>query len=331
MSFVCLFISKDRTILELQGGYNNDGGIYTTAPGQTPNAFFPSGYTSLAGSTYSYLLSSPGPRKCIDSTPLYGNRYDNAILCNAPLRSFKIYSRGLTTATAPKLKLEVFWNNWGLSGQNGPANAEQLIGFFINGGPESKIQGYSFPVISGLTQSYRVSLYNEIDGTTSNIPQEWVIEFSDPVVGNRFGEDDHVSMNIAGRTCGTNGDGLISSRHDRRFLWSGDHFIDASAWGVHGACTESADMPPVDCVAAVGGNTDDEGSIEASECPELCAANPCDPTNSYCHCGMSATCKCKPGYAGSDCSVSVIAHYLLPDTMFLKLTFILFHIAFVKG
>ncbi|KAK1743584.1 discoidin domain-containing protein [Skeletonema marinoi] len=69
--------------------------------------------------------------------------------------------------------------------------------------------------------------------------------------------------------------------------------------------TESVDMNPVDCSALVGGNPSEEGSIEASECPELCAASPCNPINSYCHCGMPSTCKCKPSFTGPDCSVDL--------------------------
>jgi hypothetical protein len=130
---------------------------------------------------------------------------------------------------------------------------------------------------------------------------------SDPVIGNRFGSDDEVFVNLLGRFCGVNNDGLISSQHDRRFLWSGDHFIDSRAWGVHGACTASPDMFTVDCSAIVGGNGNAEGSIEASECPELCAASPCNPANSFCQCGSPSTCKCKPGFYGADCSLDVCA------------------------
>lgn len=294
--------SSNNKWVSFQAGYNNDGGIFSLAPGRFENGFFPQGFRSLAGATYTYLLASPGPRKCIDSSAIYGNRYDNGILCNADLRSFKIYSRGLTEATALTLKIEVWFNSLGLSGQNGPPNAEQLVGFHIIGGAESTSvkQGYSFPIMAGLTQSYKIFLYDEAAGTSHSIPSDWVIEFSDPVVGNRFGVDDEVYVDVVGRTCGTNGNGLITSQHDRRLLWSGDHFIDSQAWGSHGACTDSPDMFPIDC--GVG----EAGSIPPSECPELCASSPCN-ANSYCHCGMPATCKCKPGYTGSDCSVSVCA------------------------
>jgi hypothetical protein len=181
--------------ISFQAGYNNDGGVLSVVPGQEdlPNGFFPEGYHSVAGSTYSYLLASPGPRKCIDSSPLYGDRFDNGILCNAPLRSFKMYSRGLTGSTAPMLKVEVWFNSLGLLGQNGPANAEQLVGFHMIGDLSVK-QGYSFPIMAGLSQSYRISLFDQNEGTTSAVPLDWVIEFSDPVIGNRFGVDDEVML-----------------------------------------------------------------------------------------------------------------------------------------
>jgi hypothetical protein len=167
--------------VSFQAGYNNDGGIISLAPGRETSStgFFPDGFTSLAGGTYSYLLSSPGPRKCIDTSASFGNRYDNGILCNAPLRSFKIYSRGLTEATAPMLKVEVWFNSLGLRGQNGPANAEQMVGFHIIGGPDStnEKQGYAFPIMSGLEQSYKISLYDNVTSTLSEIPSDWVIEF----------------------------------------------------------------------------------------------------------------------------------------------------------
>ena len=60
----------------------------------------------------------------------------------------------------------------------------------------------------------------------------------------------------------------------------------------------------VDCTAIVGGNASKEGSIEASECPELCSSSPCND-NSYCHCGMPSTCKWNYGFSGPDCSVDL--------------------------
>ena len=151
------------------------------APGQedSDNGFFPKDFYSVAGSTYAYLLGSHGPSKCVDSTSLYTDRYDNGILCNAPLRSFKIYTRGLTEASAKMLKVQVWWNNRGLSGQIGSANSEQFVGFHRIGDPGRTVkQGYSFPIMSGLDQSYRISLFDPSDGSTDNLPLDWVIEVS---------------------------------------------------------------------------------------------------------------------------------------------------------
>ena len=48
-----------------------------------------------------------------------------------------------------------------------------------------------------------------------------------------------------------------------------------------------------------------DGTIPATECPELCF-EACDSANSFCHCGL-ATCTCKPGFSGADCSIDVCA------------------------
>ena len=62
-------------------------------------------------------------------------------------------------------------NNRGLSGQIGSANLEQLVGFHRIGDPGRTVkQGYSFPIMSGLDQSYRISLFDPSDGSTDNLP-----------------------------------------------------------------------------------------------------------------------------------------------------------------
>eukprot|EP00957_Ditylum_brightwellii_P144794 11028652-Ditylum_brightwellii.AAC.1 len=67
-------------------------------------------------------------------------------------------------------------------------------------------------------------------------------------MGNRWGAE-QIQLAVEGRDCGI--DGLVSSQHDRRFLWSGDEYIDDSAWGNHGACVSNSspppDMPTIDC------------------------------------------------------------------------------------
>lgn len=46
------------------------------------------------------------------------------------------------------------------------------------------------------------------------------------------------------------------------------------------------------------------GTVAAGDCPGLCT--PTCNSNSFCHCG-SATCICKPGFSGSDCSIDICA------------------------
>jgi hypothetical protein len=65
------------------------------------------------------------------------------------------------------------------------------------------------------------------------IPTDWVVEFSDPVVGNRWGEE-YLRLDLKGRDCGS---GVVSSQHDRRFLFaSGEDLLRGPARGSHGAC-----------------------------------------------------------------------------------------------
>ena len=47
------------------------------------------------------------------------------------------------------------------------------------------------------------------------------------------------------------------------------------------------------------------GTIAATSCPETCTAA-CDSANSFCHCEHG--CLCKPGFAGSDCSIDICAN-----------------------
>ena len=49
----------------------------------------------------------------------------------------------------------------------------------------------------------------------AGIASDWVIEFSDPIFGNRWSADT-VTLDVVGRTCGS-----ITSQHDRAFIWAG--------------------------------------------------------------------------------------------------------------
>ena len=207
----------------------NHGGIFTLAPpdadivmnGQTyDDSIFPGGFVSLVSWQYTYLLNLPG-EPCVLSTTISaesGFLYDSGILCKVPLRSLKVWSRGLEPWTAPDVKVE-FWfmRGGGVDSQVTPPDSTQVIGFHQIGSDSPK-QGFSFPVIPGTEHSYRLSLATG-DG---QIPSDWIVEFSDPVMGNRYSEE-YTYLSLNGRRCGSNG--LVSSQHDRSFIWSGGEFL----------------------------------------------------------------------------------------------------------
>ena len=114
----------------------------------------------------------------------------------------------------------------------GPPTSSQIIGFH----EIASKQGYSFPIIPGKQHSYRLSLTTE----NGNIPSDWVVEFSDYVVGNRFGSVEYTNLSLNGILCGL--DGLVSSHHDRRYMWSGDQYMASEAWGNTGACASALEV-----------------------------------------------------------------------------------------
>ena len=220
-----------------QSGNTNYGGVFTLSP---PNAetvmsgqaletsIFPPGYVSLVSNKYVYLLNLPN-NICALSRSINSSierLYPDGILCKIPLRPLKIYSRGLSSDSAPNLQVEFWYNQGGVESQTGSSTSSQIIEFH----EIASKQGYSFPVIPGKEHSYRLSL------TTANgtIPSDWVIEFSDVIVGNRFGSVEYTNLSLNGILCGS--DGLVSSHHDRRYMWSGDQYMSSEAWGNTGAC-----------------------------------------------------------------------------------------------
>ncbi len=215
--------SRADNWMDFQTGETNFGGIFALSPDMNPEAEgspFPPGFVSLVHSHYEYLLSAPND-ECVSSIDLgLGSRYDNGILCKKPLRALKIYSHGLVNdGTAPSLRVEVEFLGNAFS-----TDVSQLIPFH-----EADQQGYSFPVIPSSDVSYTVSL-TTADG---NIPTDWVVEFSDPVIGNRWGVE-YLLLDMRGRDCGS---GVVSSHHDRRFIFaSGENFLIGPGRGGHGAC-----------------------------------------------------------------------------------------------
>ena len=274
--------------------YNqNYGGIFTLAPpdanmvmnGQPyENSIFPQGFVSLVSSEYKYLLNLPD-EPCIMSSSIsseFGRLYDNGILCRVPLRSLKVWSRGLDPwATPPALKVEIWYARGGVDSQVSSPDSSQLIAFHQIGSNSPK-QGFSLPVIPGVEHSYQLSL------TTGNgqIPSDWIVEFSDTVMGNRYSVE-YTNLSLNGRRCGLNG--LVTSQHDRSFIWSGGEFLKDEAWGYAGACSlqGTSDIPIIDC------NSIQNGVLQAEECPEKCGFT-CNQ-NTYCDCG-SETCEPRQGY-----------------------------------
>ncbi len=247
----------------------NHGGIFTLSPpdadfvmngGSLNGSMFPPGFVSVVSSKFDYLLSAPN-NVCVLSSSLgsdMGAVYDNGILCKVPLRSIKVYSRNLVSSTAPNMLLKAWF---GTSSSDVAPHSSQSIGFHqVGDDNQTSKQGYSFPVVPGSDNTYRISLV----GSSQNIPSDWVVEFSDWVMGNRWSIE-YVNLELQGRICGDNG--LINSHHDRKFIWSGDEFLDDSAWGSHGACTSSTsipdDMPIVNCTETTT-NSDGERETGSS-------------------------------------------------------------------
>lgn len=289
----------------------NYGGIFVLSPkdaelnrnripGQS-KFFFPAGYSSLVSNKFDYLLSMNIPiggcalasainnaEPGVDGITL-SRRYGNGILCKPELRALKIYSRGLLSGSAPDIILDV-WNG-DVNNQIGDPITSQIIPYHQVGlDGQTKKQGYSMPVIPGTVYSYKVSLSGGGD-----IPDNWIIEFSDNVIGNRYVAD-ILQLVVQGRSCGPS----ITSQHDRRYIWGGFDYLEEEASG-RGACTVHSDMLSTNCTDAPSNG----GPISTSaECPEAC--NGSCGTNEYCDCG-SKTCECRAGFAGEICDLDVCA------------------------
>lgn len=277
----------------------NHGGIISLSPvdadtvmnGRTiQDSFFPPGYVSLVSSKFDYLLSMPG-NICELSTSIgLGELYDNGILCRAPLRALRVYSKRLLSNVSPPLRVDIFHRSGGISQQTNTADATTYIPYHQTGGDfQSRKQGYAFPVVVGLEHSYRLG----IGYSNEDFPLDWVVEYSDTVVGNRWAEE-FIYLDLKGqRSCGQNG--LLSSHHNRKYIWSGDEYLDENVWGNYGACTNAADEHKIAC--------EDEGVMPSSSCSSLCEVD-CETFNAVCDC-RTETCRCKEGFMGHDCSIDL--------------------------
>ena len=177
--------------------------------------------------------------------------------------------------------------------QSGKLISSVVLKYFQIG--DTRKQGYSVTVIPGLDHQYRLSM---ADG--SNVPNDWIIEFSDTIFGNRWKRDE-INLLVAGRNCPS----PVHSQHDRRyyvkvsknclflilllirFIWSGENYLKVRG---RGACTAYPDMPTINCK-----NEPELSNIE--NCPNKCEKK-C--TNGYCDC-ETGECLCSPGFSGANC------------------------------
>ena len=265
---------------------NTLGGLFVLSPPEEANAagsVFPAGYCALVSGTFSYLAAIDAGASCATAASLgVGTRYSDGVLCSRPLRALRIYTRGLTEATAQRLSVELW--------QGGTLQSSLLLPYHqIGDDGSTRKQGYALPVATdqaGKTaHEYRIAL--EGGGALAT---DWIIEFSDPIFGNRWAADT-VTLVVNGRSCGAS----VSSQHDRAFIWAGvadaDHLADG-AWG-RGACTTQPDLATVNCAtqAALALPTCD-GCGEA-EAAALCSAARC-----------GANGRCTATFLGGDLPVS---------------------------
>jgi len=126
----------------------------------------------------------------------------------APLRRLTVFTRGYSKSSpAPPLRVQV-------RGEGGAVVAEFDIAFFIIG-DNTRRQGYATPVVAGTQLSYHLSLR----GQQAEIPEDWIIEFSDPVFGNRWpgSDSNRLRLTVQGRTCPA----VTDVHHDRLFIFAG--------------------------------------------------------------------------------------------------------------
>ncbi|CAF3008670.1 unnamed protein product [Rotaria sp. Silwood2] len=265
----------------------NNGAMFTLGPDEeqnlTGNKLFPAGFCSIAHSYWSYLLALDNGTSCFSSndvarllgqdTVKFARKYDGgAIFCKRSVRRLEIFSFGQSSTNHRTMQLELW--------QYDNLISSVTLNFFQIG---DRKQGYSATVIPGLDHKYKLSMTGGGD-----VPPDWIIEFSDPIFGNRWKRDE-IALFVVGRNCSY----PVHSQHDRRYIWSGDNYLTVKG---RGACTSFPDMPPVNCRS--------QPKLSNVEyCSDKCS-NGC--TNGYCDCA-TGECLCNPGFSGSNCNIDTCA------------------------
>ena len=212
---------------------NNDGGVFALSPPDAASGtsrIFPPGYQSLVGGSRTYLLGIDSGEACKTAAEVLeeeiGNtidgprKYADGILCRRPARRLNVWTRGLVTATAPDMTIQVY--------QDANLVSEGVVQWWkVAEDGQTLKQGFPMTVVLGEDLRYSLSLS---DGT--DVPSDWVVEFSDPIMGNRFGVET-IHLDIQGRECG-----VVTSQHDRRYI-DGNQGGDPAMFG-----TAAVDTPP---------------------------------------------------------------------------------------
>jgi hypothetical protein len=271
------------------------------------SSFFPPGFQSLVSFYWTYLLDLPG---CKEAEGLWYEIYGGGILCEGPLRSLKIYSRGQTRANHVDLWLSV------MDSTTGDIITNFTIEYHQVGDDASATgkQGYAFPVLADTRFVYDVSIApitRAKNGENGGL-EDWIVVFSEPVFGNRWSKPDEILLTVAGQPGCTKK--RVTSQHDRRWLWAdSNNYLFAGAWG-RGACYDDGETVVSTVVKVQKGlkrhskpkqHYSDLGVVVSSSCAGIRCGTHGRCVGQYLGGTLAPTrgsCVCEHGWSGPTCS-----------------------------